>query len=113
MATVGIGSPGHLLGFLMQKDTGARFTLVPYRGAGPSVQDVVAGQIDMTFANTAMALPFVRAGSLKALGVTSLTRIAAAPDIPAAKWICRQSSRLPTAGWRPCTARHRNDQNGT
>ena len=82
MATVGIGSPGHLLGFLMQKDSGARFTLVPYRGAGPSVQDVVAGQIDMTFANTATALPFVRAGSLKALGVTSLKRIEAAPDIP-------------------------------
>lgn len=82
MATVGIGSPGQLLGFLMQKDTGARFTLVPYRGAGPSVQDVVAGQIDMTFANTATALPFVRAGSLKAFGVTSLRRITAAPDIP-------------------------------
>jgi tripartite-type tricarboxylate transporter receptor subunit TctC len=82
MATVGIGSPGQLLGFLMQKDTGARFTLVPYRGAGPSVQDVVAGQIDMTFANTATALPFVRAGTLKAFGVTSLQRIAAAPDIP-------------------------------
>jgi tripartite-type tricarboxylate transporter receptor subunit TctC len=82
MATVGIGSPGNLLGFLMQKDTGARFALVPYRGAGPSVQDVVAGQIDMTFANTATALPFVRAGSLKAFGVTSLKRIAAAPDIP-------------------------------
>jgi tripartite-type tricarboxylate transporter receptor subunit TctC len=82
MATVGIGSPGQLLGFLMQKDTGARFTLVPYRGAGPSVQDVVAGQIDMTFANTATALPFVRASSLKAFGVTSLRRITAAPDIP-------------------------------
>ena len=82
MATVGIGSPGHLLGFLIQKNTGVRFTLVPYRGAGPSVQDVVAGQIDMTFANTATALPFARAGSLKALGMTSLKRIAAAPDIP-------------------------------
>jgi tripartite-type tricarboxylate transporter receptor subunit TctC len=82
MATVGIGSPGQLLGFLMQKDTGARFTLVPYRGAGPSVQDVVAGQIDMTFANTATSLPFVRAGSVKAFGVTSLKRITAAPDIP-------------------------------
>jgi tripartite-type tricarboxylate transporter receptor subunit TctC len=56
--------------------------LVPYRGAGPSVQDVVAGQIDMTFANTASALPFVRAGAAKAFGVTSLKRIMAAPDIP-------------------------------
>jgi tripartite-type tricarboxylate transporter receptor subunit TctC len=82
MATVGVGSPVQLLGLLMQKETGARFTLVPYRGAGPAVQDLVAGQIDMTFANTATALPFVRAGSIKALGVTSLKRIAAAPDIP-------------------------------
>jgi tripartite-type tricarboxylate transporter receptor subunit TctC len=82
MATVGVGSPVHLLGILMQKETGARFTLVPYRGAGPAVQDVVAGQIDMTFANTATALPFARAGSVKALGLTSLKRIAAAPDIP-------------------------------
>ena len=66
----------------MQKQTGARFTLVPYRGGGPLVQDVVAGQIDMTFINTATTLPFVRAGSVKALGLTSLKRIAAAPEIP-------------------------------
>jgi tripartite-type tricarboxylate transporter receptor subunit TctC len=82
LSTVGVGSPGQLLGILMQKETGTRFTLVPYRGAGPLVQDVVAGQIDMTFINTATALPFVRDGSIKALGLTSLKRIAAAPDIP-------------------------------
>jgi len=82
MATVGVGSPGHLLGVLLQKATGARFTLVPYRGAGPSVQDVVAGQVDMTFINTATALPLVRAGSVKALGLTSLKRMATAPEIP-------------------------------
>jgi tripartite-type tricarboxylate transporter receptor subunit TctC len=82
MATVGNGSPGHLLGILMKKETGAQFTFVPYRGAGPSVQDLVAGQIDMTFINTATALPFVRGGSAKALGLTSLKRMAAAPDIP-------------------------------
>jgi tripartite-type tricarboxylate transporter receptor subunit TctC len=82
MGTVGVGSPPHLLGILMQKQTGARFTLVPYRGGGPLAQDVVAGQIDMTFINTATALPFVRAGSIKALGLTSLKRIAAAPEIP-------------------------------
>jgi tripartite-type tricarboxylate transporter receptor subunit TctC len=82
MGTVGVGSPGQLLGILMQKETGTRFTLVPYRGAGPLVQDLVAGQIDMTFINTASALPFVRDGSIKALGLTSLKRMAAAPDIP-------------------------------
>src|SRR5215469_14052457 len=59
MATVGAGSPGHLLGFLLQKETGARFGLVAYRGAGPAMQDVVAGQIDAMFSNTATALPQV------------------------------------------------------
>jgi tripartite-type tricarboxylate transporter receptor subunit TctC len=82
LGTVGAGSPPHLLGILIKEQTGARFTLVPYRGAGPLVQDVVAGQIDMTFINTATALPFVRAGSAIALGLTSLKRIAAAPEIP-------------------------------
>jgi tripartite-type tricarboxylate transporter receptor subunit TctC len=82
MATVGVGSPVQLLGILMQKETGTQFTLVPYRGAGSLVQDLVAGQIDMTFINTATALPFVRDGSIKALGLTSLKRIAAAPEIP-------------------------------
>jgi tripartite-type tricarboxylate transporter receptor subunit TctC len=82
MGTIGVGSPVHLLGILMQKQTGARFTLVPYRGAGPLVQDIVAGQIDMGFANTATVLPLVRAGSIKALGLTSLKRMAAAPEIP-------------------------------
>ena len=82
MGTVGVGGPVHLLGSLMQKETGARFTFVPYRGAGPLVQDIVAGQIDMGFANTATVLPFVRAGSIKAFGLTSLKRTAAAPEIP-------------------------------
>jgi tripartite-type tricarboxylate transporter receptor subunit TctC len=82
MGTVGVGSPPHLLGLLMQKQTGARFTMVPYRGAGPLVQDVVAGQIDMSFVNTATALPLVRSGSVKALALTSSKRMAAAPDIP-------------------------------
>jgi tripartite-type tricarboxylate transporter receptor subunit TctC len=82
MGTVGVGSPPHLLGILMQKQTGSRFAFVPYRGAGPLVQDVVAGQIDMSFINTATTLPLVRSGSVKALAVTSLKRMAAAPEIP-------------------------------
>ena len=60
MGTVGAGSPGHLLGLLLQKETGTRFGLVAYRGAGPAIQDVVAGQIDTTFVNTATSLPQVR-----------------------------------------------------
>jgi tripartite-type tricarboxylate transporter receptor subunit TctC len=82
MGTVGAGSPGHLLGLLLQKETGTRFGLVAYRGAGPAMQDVVAGQIETTFANTATSLPHVRAGSAKAFAVTAKKRLAIAPDIP-------------------------------
>jgi tripartite-type tricarboxylate transporter receptor subunit TctC len=81
-ATVGAGSPGHLLGLLLQKETGTRFGLVAYRGAGPAMQDVVAGQIDWMFSNTATALPQVVAGSIKAFAATAKLRLAAAPDIP-------------------------------
>ena len=81
-ATVGAGSPGHLLGLLLQKETGARFGLVAYRGAGPAMQDVVAGQIDWMFSNSATALPQVVAGSIKAFAATAKDRLAMAPDIP-------------------------------
>src|SRR5258707_734977 len=82
MGTVGAGSPGHLLGLLLQQETGTRFGLVAYRGAGPAMQDVVAGQIDAMFSNTATALPQVVAGSVKAFAATAKDRLAAAPDIP-------------------------------
>jgi tripartite-type tricarboxylate transporter receptor subunit TctC len=64
-----------------QKETGTQFTIVPYRGVAPVLQDVAAGQIDLTF-GTPDALPLVRAGSIKAYAVTSDIRLALAPDIP-------------------------------
>jgi tripartite-type tricarboxylate transporter receptor subunit TctC len=82
ISTVGAGSPGHLLGLLLQKETGTRFGQIPYRGANPAMQDVVAGQIDAMFSNTATALPHVRAGSIKAFAVTARQRLAVAPEIP-------------------------------
>ena len=82
MGTVGAGSPGHLLGLLLQQETGTRFGLVAYRGAAPETQDLVAGQIDMGFANPATALPHVQAGSIKAFAVTAKNRLTVAPDIP-------------------------------
>ncbi len=82
MGTVGAGSPGHLLSLLLQQKTGTRFGLVAYRGAGPQTQDLVAGQIDMGFANPATGLPHVRAGTIKAFAVTAKNRLAVAPDIP-------------------------------
>jgi tripartite-type tricarboxylate transporter receptor subunit TctC len=82
--TAGVGSPAHLSGVFLQSHTGASFRFVPYRGAAPIMQDLIAGQIDFTIAQTANALPPARAGSIKVFAVTSESRLAAAPDIPTA-----------------------------
>jgi tripartite-type tricarboxylate transporter receptor subunit TctC len=82
LGTTGAGGPGHLLGLLLQKQTGVRFGQVPYRGANPAMQDVVAGQIEGMFSNPATAMPHVRAGKVKAFAVTAKNRLAIAPDIP-------------------------------
>jgi tripartite-type tricarboxylate transporter receptor subunit TctC len=82
LGTTGAGGPGHLLGLLLQKETGTQFGLVPYRGANPAVQDLLAGQIDMTIANPATSLPHVRAGSIKAFAVTAKNRLAVMPEVP-------------------------------
>jgi tripartite-type tricarboxylate transporter receptor subunit TctC len=70
-----------LLTAIFQKETGTQFTLVPYRGGPPTMQDLVPGQIDLAFA-TPLFLQLVRAGSIKAYAVTSDTRSVLAPDIP-------------------------------
>jgi tripartite-type tricarboxylate transporter receptor subunit TctC len=80
--TSGPGSVGHVVGVFFQKETGTRFTFVPYRGVGPAIQDMIAGQIDIMFDTSANSLPQVRSGNVKAFAVTSKTRLPAAPDIP-------------------------------
>lgn len=82
MGTAGAGSPPDLLARLLGKETGTQFGLVPYRGAAPAMQDVLAGQIDAMFLNIAAALPQVASGNVKALGVTAEKRMAVAPEIP-------------------------------
>src|SRR5712692_5066354 len=84
-ATVGIGGVGggaDVVGTYFQKNTGTRFQFVPYRGAAPMIQDLVAGQIDLTFTQVASALAQVRAGQLKAYVVMAKRRWAATPDTP-------------------------------
>src|SRR5271167_373116 len=84
-ATVGIGGAGggaDVVGTYFQKTTGTRFQFVPYRGAAPIIQDLLAGHIDLTFTQVASALAQVRAGQLKAYVVMAKTRWAAAPDTP-------------------------------
>jgi tripartite-type tricarboxylate transporter receptor subunit TctC len=80
--TGGVGAPGHISGLSFQDITGLHFQFVPYRGAGPAMQDLVAGHIDMTFDQPTGALPQVRAGLVKAYAVTAKNRLASAPDIP-------------------------------
>jgi tripartite-type tricarboxylate transporter receptor subunit TctC len=80
--TAGAGSAAHISGAYFQAVTGTRFQFVPYRGAAPAMQDLLAGQIDLMFDQVGNALPQARAGKIKAYAVTAKTHLAAAPDIP-------------------------------
>jgi tripartite-type tricarboxylate transporter receptor subunit TctC len=80
--TAGVGSASHIAGIYFQKLTGTTFQFIPYRGAGPVMQDMLAGHIDLNFDQAANSLPQVRAGQIRAYAVTAKTRLAAAPDIP-------------------------------
>jgi tripartite-type tricarboxylate transporter receptor subunit TctC len=80
--TAGHGSASHISGVYFQNITGARFQFVPYRGAAPAMQDLVAGQVDLMIDQAANSLPQVRAGTIRAYAVTDKVRLAAAPDIP-------------------------------
>jgi tripartite-type tricarboxylate transporter receptor subunit TctC len=82
VGTSGVGGGSHIAGVFLQNVVGARFQFVPYRGAGPAMNDMVAGQIDLMVDATPNSLPHVRAGSIKAYAVTAKTRMQSAPDIP-------------------------------
>ena len=78
----GIGTPMHLAGELYKFMSKTFIVHVPYRGCSPATLDTIGGQLDAVFATTATVLPHVRAGKLKALGITTAKRTAAAPEIP-------------------------------
>jgi tripartite-type tricarboxylate transporter receptor subunit TctC len=80
--TQGVGASSHIGGAFFQKATGTRFQFVPYRGAAPAVQDLVAGQIDFMVSAIPDCLEQVRAGNIKAYAVTAKTRLPATPDVP-------------------------------
>ena len=71
LGTAGAGSPPHLLGVLLQKETSTQFKLVHYRGGTPAMQDIVGGHIDGIFISVTAALPQMVSGTVKALGVTA------------------------------------------
>jgi tripartite-type tricarboxylate transporter receptor subunit TctC len=81
-ASSGSGTSVHLSGVLFEKMAKIDMIHVPYKGTGSAMPDVISGQVDMSFPNLPSGLPHVKAGSLRALGVTTAKRSAAAPNIP-------------------------------
>jgi len=81
MASSG-GAATHLAGELFKMMAGIDMVHVPYRGGGPAVTDLIAGQVQVYFASTAASIEYIRAGRLRALAVTAATRSDALPDIP-------------------------------
>ena len=82
--TIGSAGPGVVAGAYFTKLTGADFTYVPYRGGGPAIQDLVAGQIDLLFDQAANSLGHYRSGNVKAFAVLAPARWSSAPDVPTA-----------------------------
>jgi tripartite-type tricarboxylate transporter receptor subunit TctC len=82
-ATVGAGSVGHLAMELLWKQAGVRLVHVPYRGGGPAMNDLIAGHVDLMIASTAQSVPFIQAGSIRALAQSGKTRTSTLADVPA------------------------------
>jgi tripartite-type tricarboxylate transporter receptor subunit TctC len=80
-ATSGPGSPAHLQTELLKSMTGIDIKLVPYRGSSPAVSDFLGGHIQAMFVEFPVSLPLIRDGEMRALGVSTLTRVPAAPEI--------------------------------
>lgn len=78
----GVGGAGHLALELFNLQTGTKIVHVPYKGGGPSIVDLVAGNINLIFATAASAVPHMKSGKLRALGVTTAKRSALVPELP-------------------------------
>ncbi|WP_462386229.1 tripartite tricarboxylate transporter substrate binding protein BugE [Acidovorax sp. Q11] len=81
-ATPGNGTIGHMWGELFKSSTGTSMVHIPYRGAGPAVNDVLAGQVAVYFDQVASSLPHVKSGKLKALAVSWPERLDVLPEVP-------------------------------
>jgi len=81
-ASSGSGTSIHLSGELFKTMTGVQMTHVPYKGSAPALTDLMGGQVQLMFDNLPSSLAFIKAGKLRALGVTSAVRAAALPDTP-------------------------------
>jgi tripartite-type tricarboxylate transporter receptor subunit TctC len=82
MGSAGIGSPHHVAGELFKMMTGVDMVHVPYRGVGPALTDLLGGQMQVMFDSPPASIEHIRAGTLRALGVTAATRLEVLPDTP-------------------------------
>lgn len=82
VAHAGVGSGSHLCGLMLGQALGTRFNYVPYRGTGPALNDIVAGQVDVLCDQSTNAVPQVQAGTVKAFAVSSQQPIAQVPNVP-------------------------------
>ena len=82
MASAGVGSPSHVTGELFKMMTGVNMLHVPYRGSPPAFTDLIAGQVQVTFQTTSASIAHIRAGTLRALAVTTTSRSVVLPDLP-------------------------------
>jgi len=83
MGSGGVGSTGHVAGELFNLMAGVKMAHVPYRGEAPSVTDLLGGQIQVMFSTPGSVMSFIKANTLRPLGVTSLKRMEVLPDVPA------------------------------
>ena len=81
-ASAGSGTSQHLALELLKAKAGIDITHIPYKGSGPAIQDVIAGQVDMMFDTTVVAGPHIESGKLRALAVTSAKRLPSMPNVP-------------------------------
>jgi tripartite-type tricarboxylate transporter receptor subunit TctC len=81
-ASVGNGSPGHLAGAMMAGSAGVNMMHIPYRGGGPAITDVIAGQVPLLWVSIPAAANYVKTGKLKALAVSTVKRSPVFPDVP-------------------------------
>jgi tripartite-type tricarboxylate transporter receptor subunit TctC len=82
MASSGVGSPGHVFGELFKMMTGVNMVHVPYRGSPAAFADLIAGQVQVIFETTASSIAHIRAGTIRALAVTTAARSPVLPDLP-------------------------------
>ena len=81
-ASSGNGASSHLAGVMFNNAAGTDFMHVPYKGTGPALTDLLGGQVSMTFTDVLTALPYIKSGKLRALGVTTKERSQVLPEVP-------------------------------